>query len=58
MTSVARLFRERVLEALKQINFGQEDLTAISMTGQKEIRVAVNDIPSAEEMRSEGQGRA
>jgi hypothetical protein len=45
-----------VLEALEEINFGQEELTAKLMTGQKEISAVVNYIPSAEEMRSKEQG--
>jgi hypothetical protein len=42
----------RVLEAPEERKFSQEERTTILMTGQEEIRVAVNDIPSHEEMRS------
>jgi hypothetical protein len=44
MTTVALLFMERVLEALEEINFVQEELIAILKNGQREIRVAVNDV--------------
>jgi hypothetical protein len=44
MTTAALLFMEHVLEALEEINFVQEELTAILKTGQREISVLVNDV--------------